>query len=219
MEEMEVVQTGSGARWYVAKPAQRRRGWVKAERSRIFGILKKSHLQQWERELALRSLQARLLELNEDSEINDAAKLMWDLAFAPRAGAEGRRFFKATYAAFITSPRFFDRALPQVFRECLRLRHIFSDPLQPLDRRISAVQGYAFMVRHFDHDQPLARAEARMAKDALADFLGEGILQRGARNFMVVNGTWLDIDQGLFLWKSGKRNGLKAGNEDWEGSY
>ena len=160
-----------------------------------------------------------MLELTEDSEINDAAKLMWDLAFSPKASEEGRRFFKATYEAFITSPLFFHKAAPQVFRECIRLRDIFSDPSKPLDRRISAVQGYTFMAQHFDYDLPLARAEARMAKGALADFLGEGILERGTQNFMVVNGTWLNIDQGIFLWRSGQPNGLKAGNEDWEGNY
>ncbi|HKX13278.1 MAG TPA: hypothetical protein VJP40_09010, partial [bacterium] len=152
-------------------------------------------------------------------ELGEAAKLMWDLSVANRAGAEGRSWFKASYSAFITSPLFFDFGHPGVYRECIRLRNLFSDPSQLLERRLAAVEAYGRLFPKFDLDKSVARAESRMARNALSDFLAEGKFERGSRPYMTVNGAWLDIEQGTFIWNSGKRVGLRAGNEDWEGSY
>lgn len=217
--EVEVLETSYGARWFKLEEPLRE-GWVKEERQRIFAILNKSHLQEWERELAMSNLVTRLVRtLRRDSEVGEAAKLMWDLSISPKAGIAGRTWLKAAYAAFIHSPLYFGVNGAPVYRECFRLRRIFSDSAAPLKLRIDAVAAYADLTRKLDLNSQLARAESRMAISALDGFLAENLFPRGELSFMTVRGARIDIDNKLFLWRSGQKNGLKAGNEDWEGNY
>ena len=218
-EEMELVQTGSGARWYRVEADSFQPGWVKAERKKIFSILKRPHFAAWERELALQGLLERLVYgIQRPEDVGQAAKLMWDLALAPRAGAAGRQWYQAAYSAFIGSPKFFGEGAPPVYRECIRLRRIFSDEETPFNLRLLAVGAYNQLARQFDFNTSVGRLEANEGKKALRRFLEEGLFVRSSRPFMVVNGAWHDLDRRQFLWQAGQRVGLRAASEDWEGN-
>ncbi|HEX5033134.1 MAG TPA: hypothetical protein VFW62_01520, partial [bacterium] len=218
-EEVELVQTGSGAQWYRVQFDEYKPGWVKAERKKIFSVLKKTYFADWERELALDGLLDRLVQgIQRPEEIGPAAQLMWNLALSPRASASGRQKYRAAYSAFTSSPEFFWKGAPSVYRECIRLRRIFSDEDTPFNVRLEAVGAYNRLARQFDFNASVGRSESREGMVALGRFLEGGLFMRGSRPFMVVNGALLDLDKRQRLWLAGQHVGLKSGSEDWEGN-
>jgi len=170
-------------------------GWVRKRRQEIERCLSDVKLSPEHRENTVEALIRQVVELKfSSSEALEAGDLLWELAFDKRLSGEFRQITFMVYRNLLGQPQAFPVGSPQVSREALRLRHIFSDPAYLLEKRVLAADAYGRLVQGLDLRSTVGFGEARVGRKALADFLESGDLKRGTRNYFYTNSPKVEIE-------------------------
>ncbi|MFO1464171.1 MAG: class I SAM-dependent methyltransferase [bacterium] len=184
-------------------------GWVGRRRREIERCLADPNQDLERREYAVERLVRQVIHLKfSPAESLAAVRLLWDLSFDKRLGQAFRETTFMVYRSILGHPRHFPAGASQVYREALRLRHIFSDPAYSKEKRVQAADAYGRLAESFDLDNSVGLGEARMGRKALGEFLKSGELKPGTRAYFYVNGPKLEVEERM------RRAGILADVEE-----
>ncbi len=142
--------------------------WLKGHKKRLAETLSQPKLDMEEKKWAVQVFLKELDRVKLDSaRVVEAMQLVWELGFNHRLDEETREWALYDYVGYLRNPAFFPPNSPQVYREAMRLRRIFSKSREENSKRLQAVDGYNQLIGKFDTNNTIARGEAAMGQDAL----------------------------------------------------
>ncbi len=173
-------------------------GWMEASRAEIESFLSNSKKSRGQKETELEEWMNHAVQFKlPPAEALETVRLLWELTFDTRLHEDFRHKIFIVYRSLLGRSQAFPVGSPQVHREALRLRHIFSEPSQPLGKRVLAADAYETLVEGLDFHSPVGFGEARVGRKALTDFLESGQVQKGTRDYFYVNSARVEIEKRL----------------------
>jgi len=183
-------------------------GWVKEQRERILRTLNNRQLDPLLRSLASDNLVGALRKARFDAVgLLEATRLFWMLSFHPELESDSRWVLEQ-YVDFLGNQERFPTDSPQVYREAMRLRRIYSHDGEGLNKRVAAATAYLHLLPKVDLDSTVGMGEVTMGKVALEDFLLEEKIEVGSQEYQALDAILLYIEARLFQQEGGRSEGL-----------